>query len=226
MNRRLLLALPCLALLAGCGSSGGHGNSAGGDTDKAADQHARAAGVVLTRSLDPEPSSWAAYAVVGTAGDTTIEALRADGTTYDGTVVLRITVQRNAGRFDSASSVRCYRYRLAHTTDDATPAQLDCPATGALSLTAPPAAPDLSSAGAKRLTSVLAGLDAQRRSDPAAVRAAVVTAFGPPAIATVGPQGQQLSINVRAGERCLIGTLAPTGTPAVRPVQGTDCRGG
>jgi hypothetical protein len=222
MNRRLLLALPCSVLLAGCGASGGAGSA----TDKAADQHAQAAGVVMTRSLDPEPSKWAAYAAVGTAGDTTIEALQADGTTYDGTVVLRITVERNAGQFNSAKSVRCYRYRLAHTTDDATPQQLDCPATAALTLATPPAAPDLSTAGAKRLTAVLTTLSSAQRADQAAVRAVVTKAFGPPAIVTVGSQAQEISINVRAEEQCLLAMLAPTGAPAVRPVHGPDCRGG
>lgn len=223
MNRRLLLALPCLALLAGCGASARTG---GGSVDSAADQHARAAGVVLTHSLDPEPSRWAAFAVAGTVGDTTIEALQADGTTYAGTVVLRITVERNPGQFDSARSVRCYRYRLAHTTADATPLHIDCPATAALALTSPPAAPDLSTAGATRLSTVLARLSVAQRTDQAAVRAAVVAAFGPPAIVTVGRQAAGMSINVRAEQQCLLATVAPAGAPAVRPVQGPDCRGG
>ncbi|MEO9240679.1 MAG: hypothetical protein ABI418_21620, partial [Jatrophihabitantaceae bacterium] len=127
LRQVVLAALLCCGLLAGCSVS--VSNSA-----RQANQHAEVAGTVMLRSIDPIPAEWAAYQVAGRVGDTTIEAMSATGTTWQGSVVLRITVTiPHTGFGQDETSIRCYSYGFQHRIEDYQPHRLGhCPAGAAL----------------------------------------------------------------------------------------------
>jgi hypothetical protein len=91
MRRAALIALTALgvSLVADCSATETKAH-------RQSDQHADVAATIMSRSLDPIPATWAAAEAVGSKGNTTIEALPVDGTVCNRTIVLRITVDKNA----------------------------------------------------------------------------------------------------------------------------------
>jgi hypothetical protein len=132
-----LLALVTVVALTGSGCAA-HQTAAAHD----ADQHATNAGIAMIKHNVDEPAAYAAGRVVGTNGGTTIDALKAQGTTRDGEVLLRITVAEPEQGYDPGThATRCYRYDLHHGNDDETPHRVDpCPGLAPLVLPSPPPA--------------------------------------------------------------------------------------
>jgi len=218
-RRRIALLAAAAVGLAGCGATES-------DAERAADRHAETAGTVMLRGFDPVPARDAAWRVAGHVNGTTIEALRADGTTWNGTIVLRITVDRSTA-WTEDSSVRCYEYDLRHRIDDYRPHHRDCPKTPPLVLTQPPSPPPLTADALARWRRALAGLAPSERQDPAAVRRATGRVFGPPAVVGAARIPTGVEVGVRSGDECVTAVLPPTGAPRLGPsAHGTDCRGG
>jgi hypothetical protein len=216
-------AVSLLLLLSLIGCSGARDRASA----RAADHHADVAGTVLIRGFEPQPSRWAAWTVAGHRGDTTIDAVSATGTTWNGSLVLRITVDLARNGFDRDRTTRCYRYDFRHIdTDDNVPHRLDhCPPTPVLVLTAPPPAPALDAADAHTLAQALNALPA--RTVPA-VQRLLASRFGPPAVTSAAPGVGDITfaVNDGYGQRCLHGTLPPRGPARIIAAHGTDCRGG
>jgi hypothetical protein len=224
MPRRLAgcaAAILLTSMMTGCAAARGPASA------RAADRHADVAGTVLVRGFEPQPSRWAAWTVAGQRDDTTIDAMSATGTTWNGSLVLRITVDIARNGFDRDGTTRCYRYDFQHVdTDDNVPHRLDhCPVTPALVLTAPPPAPALDAQDAHALAQALDALPA--RTVPA-VRRVLASRFGPPAVTSAAPGVGNITfaVNDGYGQRCLHGTLPPRGPARITAAHGTDCRGG
>jgi hypothetical protein len=83
-----VLTVETLAMT-GCGT----GSLIETSTERSADRHATTAGAVMLRDNWERSANDAAYLVVGQGADDTIDVLEAQGTTYHGKVVLRITVE-------------------------------------------------------------------------------------------------------------------------------------
>ena len=116
-----LVALTALTLTA-CGTGEWLTESS---TDRAADQHAATAGTVMTRDNWERTANDAAYLVVGQGLDDTIDALDVEGTTYQGGVVLRITVEQS-GEFGDGPTTNCYAYTFQHEQGDQRPDTVPC----------------------------------------------------------------------------------------------------
>jgi len=220
-RRRCVAGAVCMTTLltAGCATSSVRSR-------EQADAHAVTAGRVMTRTDYAMPSTSAAAMVVGTAGDTTIEALVAAGTTWDGSVLLRIRVRVDPGKFDSDTTTRCYRYDLDHTTDEARPAPTDCPATAPLVLTSPPPGPDLS-ADATALAAAFDQVPTEQRLNVQYVAGLLRQQFASPAEVMVGLSDPlTMSATVSFEDRCLLGILPSTGAARVASARGSDCHGG
>lgn len=195
-------------------------------TERAADRHAETAGLVMLRGIDPIPAQDAAWAVAGHVNGTTIEALRAEGTTWRGTVVLRIEVDQSTA-WTSHRATRCYEYDFRHSIDDFRPHHRACPRTSPLVLTSPPSPPPLTDAALARLRRTLAALDPAHRRDPTAVQRATATVFGPPAHVGAVRVSTGVELGVRSGDECVTAEVPPTGSPIIGPERrGADCRGG
>jgi hypothetical protein len=188
----------------------------------------------MDQSPDPIPATWAAYQVVGVKGDTTIEALRADGTIYEGSIVLRITVEDDR-EFATHSTVACYEYDYRNRQTSDTPKHLSrCPTAAALQLSAPPPEPDFSDESAARLTAVLVALSPAQRENDTILLASVRSAFGPPAVVSGGRTSatdsfvsiRSFGVSSVAYYRCMIATVPFAGSPKVILAHGADCVGG
>jgi hypothetical protein len=83
----------------------------------------------------------------------------------------------------------------------------------------PPPPPDLAPDGGRRLGRVLADLTPAQRADPATVRAAVTTAYGPPATVLI----RTGTVIVRFDFQCLVATVPARGAPVVRSGQQENC---
>ncbi len=198
----------------GCGS---HIASAVSPAAREVEARSVRAGTVLTRNTDTIPAPQAALAVTGSGGGVTIDALRADGTNWDGEVLLRITVSDSAGTLQASYASRCYRYVFKNHRRDGVPHRVDpCPAVEPLVITPippttlPPGSIDI-------LSSAVQAVPPGQRGDTSAVLVAVRQAFeGTLAeVATaVAPDGV-VGVSVQAGKDCLAARLLAGGEPDV-----------
>lgn len=216
------LSLTALTLAAYAGSSLAPPSAGEGE------RHAVTAGNVMTRSLYPVPAVAAAWEVTGRSRDTTIDALTASGTTWAGSIVLRVDVSLNASTFNADRTTRCYRYTFAHRIDDATPHALDrCPPGPALVLTAPPPGPDLSATRAAQLDAFLQRLNPAQQHDPTVIAALLVKQFPSPSSTSASQAGiGVVSLRVAYADRCLLGQLGPGDVVRSTAAHGTNCQGG
>ena len=169
--------------LSGCGA----GSLLETSAERSADRHATIAGTVMIRDNWQRSANDAAYMVVGRGTDDTIDALKVEGTTYHGTVVLRITVE-DSNEFGDGPATRCYQYIFRHQGDDQTPARVPC--TGqVVTLTEPLVEPSFDPPAAAKLAGVLRRLVAQHTADAATIQRQVQAAFGPPVTVQAGPAG-------------------------------------
>lgn len=203
---------------------------------KQADAVANTAGTVMLRGLGPIPAQDAAWQVVGTLSDRSIEALQADGTTYQGTVVLRITTGLDAGQ-GARPVTRCYRYLFRRRIDDVHPQSLaSCPTRPALSLTSPPPAVAVTEGTRSTLIAALNTLTPAELNSPAAIRTALLPKFPPPLVLITSGPGTGVNaaifvtiMNTQAdfATSCVTAYLAPGRPWDVQPVaNGPACRGG
>jgi hypothetical protein len=209
--------------IAGC--AGHIGQSA---SRRSVDSHAQTAGIVMTRAPYESPSPTAAWTVAGQSGDTEIEALTANGTTWKGTVVLRITVRIDRGPRPEDLTTRCFRYDFNQAdANDSRPHALSCPSTPALELASPPPAPDLGTVQAQSLARALEALTASQRLDVSAVNTLLKSRFPAPAVTSAAPlDPDTVSIGVHYADACIIGELPRAGAARLVATHGADCRGG
>ena len=194
---------------------------------RSADQHATTAGVVMTRTRDLEPTSWIVQSIIGTGSDDKIEALTADGTIYDGTVVLRITVTGDG--LGNPDVVRCYRYTFRNRISDDKPRHISCPANATPTPLPSLVSEDLYAPDVQqRLIAVLTGATAAQRRDPTALKQLIEQSFGPPALIAVwtDPGPESYGVRIAEGEECLTANLVGSAVPTVQAASGANCRGG
>ena len=216
-----------LVMCAGCAGSQ-HEPSQHSRSASEADDHATTAGLAMTNKPYEEPSSAAAFRVVGRKENTTIEALSATGTTWRGSVVLRVTVALDPQLPQPDQTVRCYRYLFDRSSvDDARPKRLSqCPDSAALVLSSPAPGPDLTSKAASQLASTLTALPAEKRT--AAVVSTLLVRLYPAPVSTAAEQSGPTTVTFRVNDEnaCLLGKLPVRGVAHVVAAVGTDCRGG
>lgn len=197
-------------------------------SSREADAHATAAGIAMTNKPYEEPSSAAAFRVVGHASDTTIVALSVTGTTWRGSVVLQVTVARDAQLPQPDQTVRCYRFLFDRSSvDDARPRPLSrCPDSTALTLSSPPPGPDLSSKSSSKLAASLTALSTDHRKASAVM--ALLSRLYPAPAASSAEQSGPVTVTFRVSyeNACLLGELPAHGGARVAAAIGTDCRGG
>ena len=226
------VALAALALfvalgVAGCGVAASVSQSS---AVRSADRHATIAGEVMVRDNWERPANDAAYLVVGTGSDDTINAVDVEGTTYHGRIVLRITVEPDAESGDGPVT-RCYAYTFRHQLHDAKPARVDC-TDRVVTLTAPAPEPAFDSAAAARLTAILRRLVAQHSTQPATIQQQVEAAFGPPVTVRVGPAGLDhgtnhgtmiVNLGVPSHDECMWSVLTVDGHVTTKVGNRRDC---
>lgn len=175
-----------------------------------------------------EYTSDAAFEVVGSRDNVTIEALEADGTTFGGQVILRITVVKSG--FTERRTTGCFEYQFADYGRAAKPmAHLaHCPGAPALVLATPADPPLFTSATADRIRSALVGLSGTQRADSTLARNAIQSALGHGYFVHIRPvEGGQYSVSVTAGDQCVLGSYLPAGATQVDlPRKGDGCTGG
>ena len=206
----------------------------GGKAEADAVQRAQTAGIVMTRGGGyPVPVADAAYGVVGDLPEASIKALRADGTTWQGTVVLAIQVTTDPDSMTQDTFRGCFRYDFRHTLADSTPHRVSsCPAAPVLSLRPPAPPPTVDAAAVRRaLTALTPG---QRLRLPA-VRQAVQAAVGPAFAVDVEPPTPtaayrpNILISIRSNPplACLTAYITPHGSIKVSaPLLGLEHCGG
>ncbi|HZZ97982.1 MAG TPA: hypothetical protein VFE19_13245 [Jatrophihabitantaceae bacterium] len=218
-----LSVLASATLCVACGSS----SLGGGSAAQAVASHAGEAGIVMTRGQRPISARSAAALVVGSRGDTRIDALQADGTTYRGSVILRISVEQNSGLVSHQQSTECFDYRFRHRLDDHVPhPRPSCPSSAPLSLR-PSTAPGVSARTVRAVRRAVAALPAAQRVRVTPVRQAVVAALGPGYTVIAQPQAGGVQVRVTSGNQCMTATVASGGAVHTStPMNGTDCAGG
>jgi hypothetical protein len=165
---------------------------------------------------------------VGVDGDTTIEALKADGSTYSGSAVLKISVLRNEGLPSSSAYTRCFAYRFGHQLDDRTPHGLaSCPAGRPLSLPPPTAPVGVSDRTAQLVRQTITALPVAERNDAATIRSKLAAVLGTSYQISVEMASGGVSVRVNSGDQCLSAVVRSDGEVTVgKPVHGTSCQGG
>jgi hypothetical protein len=163
-------------------------------------------------------------AVVGRRGDTTIEALLAEGTNRHGRIVLRIIVDPSNG----PATTRCYEYAVDWSggrTGD--PKQMSDCSGPALALQPPVEVDVVSQSATEHLLRVLAGIAPSERRDQPPIRQKVTELFGPPAIVAVGATNSgDLEVTIRAGDQCAFALLPESSKPTlIGTGQGLQCEG-
>lgn len=200
------------------------------DAAQEADGHADTAALVMTPNNNKVPVLYAARRVAGDTGQTKIEVLRADGTTWSGHLTLRITVTKNQQSVSAESATRCYVYSFDQTSPEAAPHHRDeCPPGPPLDLGPPPAFIDMRAPEqALRLAKLLNALSPEKRLDAAAVRSEVETAYPPPVVVLTGKVSNTvMQVDVRNDVECLRATVPATGPATVSPsMHGLVCTGG
>lgn len=218
----IVLVICFVAVTSGCGAAGSLLESS---TGRAADRHADVAGTVMTRDNWERSANDAAWLVVGQAGDTTIDALEAAGTTYHGKVVLRISVD-GTDRFGADSSVtKCYSYTFRHELDDGKPTGVAC-TDAVVALTPPAAEPDFDTTASARLAAILRGLVRAHTIDAATAQRRVAAAFGPPVTVSAGPANDGslfVRLDVPSHWECMWGDVSAAGRVTTGTGNRRDC---
>lgn len=192
-----------------------------------ADKHASNAATAMVQSQFEIPTAYAASNVVGTSSDTTIDAMRATGTTYNGTVVLRITVSIASGMYEGDHyAQRCYEYDFNHTSFSNEPQQVRCPSGAPLNLqNLPPLA--LADTDSPKLLQTLNNIPAANRNNVTVVKEAVTTAFPYPKDVTVVSNKNGIEVSIKSGTTCLTGAVTSNTAVTVGKVaSGYACLGG
>jgi hypothetical protein len=194
--------------------------------ERAADQHAVTAGNVMTQGYTAVSARDAAWRVAGHRGDTTIDALVAQGTNRNGRVVLRISV--DSGSEFGSLATRCYQYPIDWAKGQTgSPARLDqCPNTPVLALSSPTVIDVISRSATARLLRVLASVGSTERRNGGVIEQKVTRLYPPPATVLVGPTNSgDLEVTIRAGEECAFALLPASGKPSVIATgRGLDCQ--
>lgn len=162
---RIVCGALVVGLTAGCSSG----------VDRSADDRADRAGLVMTRVRDGDAEDMALRVVGGDPAEgIAIEALVAEGDSFDGRVVLRITERADNGdwSFEEEDTVRCYEYRFENSIDDHRPRHITCPDLEALELSPSPPPPSLPAGIDDALRAALEAIGPDQRTE-SAVRDAV-----------------------------------------------------
>lgn len=213
-----------IATVAGCSGGGTAGTS-----DDAVADHARIAGTVMTRDRGPLPARAAAVEVTGQTSDTTIAALAATGSTWGGTITLRIVVSGTSGTSgseDRASGCFTYHFAYPRTDDNGHPHEVSCGSRRPLDLTQPPQPTGVTASTRRVVTQVLMHLSAIDRAAAPAVRRSLSRALGADYTIDVGNQDHVVLGFVRYGEQCLTIAASRAHTTVKGPLHGDDCFGG
>lgn len=208
------------AMVVGCASNS--------PSDAQVIRHARTAGEVMTQVRGPLPARAAAARVTGAVDNTVISAAAVHGTTWSGSVTLRITVtltRTRPHRPDETS--RCYRYVFAYpkTSNYGAPHAVSCPHTPAVNVNVPPLPTGVDGTTAAKTSRALNAMSPDARDDPRAIHAALVSALGADYTVTVGAQRPHF-VWVRYGDQCLTARVSPAVVDVDAPRHGDDCFGG
>jgi hypothetical protein len=198
-------ALTATTLLAACTAVGSNAVS------KSADDRARRAGLVMIRVRDGTAADMVRRVVGGDpSSGTAIEVLVAEGDSFRGRIVLRITEKIDTGQFSPADgrTVRCYEYRLRNSIEDHEPDHVDCPNTRVLELGPPTPPPTLPPDLESNLRSQLETLDRAHLTE-ATIRAAVTPVAAGAAIVEVSRVDATFGIAIGNGvDQCVAASIA------------------
>jgi hypothetical protein len=196
--------------------------------ERAADQHAVTAGNVMTQGYTAVSARDAAWRVVGHRGDTTIDALVADGTNRSGRIVLRISVDNSDGSEFDSTATRCYQYSIDWAKGQTgSPARLgQCPNAPALALSLPTVIDVISQSATARLLRTLDTVGPTQRRDGSLIEQKVTVLYPAPATVAVGPTNSgDLEVTIRAGDECSFALVPVSGKPSmIGTGQGLDCQ--
>jgi hypothetical protein len=221
ITRSAVVGAALLVALTGCSSAG----------ESAVDRHAHTAGDVMTRARGPIPARAAALLVTGEVGDTRIDAMEVHGSTWGGSVTLRITVTVTR-QFDPPSvSTGCYRYSFAYPRqgDWGVPSGVHCPPGPALHLSAaglPAGVTEQTRTEVVRAVSAVAAVD---RGTPSMVAQRIRAAVGPAFTVQPGTADGTAATAftwVRYGDTCLTAQTSEQSIEVSQPEHGDDCFGG
>jgi hypothetical protein len=171
-----------LGLAAGCASG----------VDRAADDRADRAGLVMIRERDGDAEDMALRVVGGDPAEgIAIEALVAQGDRLEGRVVLRITERADNGDWsvEEEETVRCYEYRFENSIDDHRPRHISCPDLDALALSPSPPPPSLPSGIDDSLRAALEAIGPDQRTDATVLDAVRAIAGSMPVLEVVTRDG-------------------------------------
>jgi hypothetical protein len=207
----MLRRRPHVAVLIAVGLVAGCSDVALQPADRAADDRARRAGIVMGRVRDGTAQDMVHLVVGGDPEDgTAIEALVADGDPFRGRIVLRITEVIEPGDFSVAKrrTVRCYEYALDNSIDDHEPEHIDCPDVDGLQLGAPTTQPQLGQNVESNLRRELEALDRTGLLEQQ-VREAARRAAGDATIVDVQQVGGNFGVAIGNGiDQCVSAMLS------------------
>lgn len=204
-------------------------------SSSAVDRHASTAGNVMSSGRGPLPTRAAALGVTGhsQAADsaTTITALAAHGTTWNGSVVLRIVVETSDGLGASHRSSACFDYlfRYPRTTDSGVPQAVACQHRQPINLRQPPLPKGISVSTKRTVASVMAHAVTATPFTAALARRDLTQALGSDYTYDVGPEPHEpgtLDGFVRYGEQCLKVHVNDGVSDVTGPFTGDTCFGG
>ena len=210
-----------LVLVTGCSSR----------SQSAVERHAQTAGDVMTRDHGPIPARAAALLVTGEVGDTRIDAVDLHGTTWGGSVTLRITVTLTKNFGSPDVSTGCYRYSFSYPRQDdwGRPAGVHCPSGPALRLSAAGLPSGVTDQTRVEVVRAVSGLASSDRGVPQPVAQRIRATIGPAFTVQSGTADGPTSTAftwVRYGETCLKAQTSAREIDVSRPISGNDCFGG
>lgn len=183
----------------------------------------------MTQIRGPLPARAAAGRVTGAVNGTTIQAVALHGTTWGGTVTLRISVELDGGApfQQSQRTTRCYRYDFAYPrrSDDGRAHETTCPTTRAIDVDQPPLPAGITAGTRTTARRALTALSADRRNDDTAIRAALVTALGTDYTMSVSLEIPHF-VWIRYGDGCLTAQVSAHTLHVGQPQFGDACFGG
>ncbi len=221
ITRAAVVGAALLVVLTGCSS----------DSESAVERHAQTAGDVMTRTRGPIPARAAALLVTGNVGDTRIDAMDLHGSTWGGSVTLRITVTRTKEFSSPDISTGCYRFSFAYPRrgDWGEPSGVDCPSGPALRLSAAGLPSAVTDQTRTAVVHALSGLAPNERGVPTTVAQRIRSAIGPAFTVQPGTAEGVASTAftwVRYGDTCLTAQTSAQAIEVSEPVHGDDCFGG
>ena len=179
--------------------------------------------------MGPLPVRAAALSVTGRGVDDTITAVQASGSTWGGSVTLRITVADPSGAFGSDEhSTACFRYRFTYprNPDWGTPHQVQCSSNRPLDLNHPRLPAGISDATHKTVVAAVARLTEVQRRSPVDLTQAIQTAIGRYYTIRASRHGRGAFAWIRYGDECMSVRTSGAGPRVSNPLQGLDCSGG